>query len=432
MPIDAAVPSYDLVTRTLGNGLRVVVAEDHSVPVAAVNIWYDVGSRHEPAGRTGFAHLFEHLMFEGSAHVPKGDHWKHVLGAGGTLNASTWCDRTNYYDTVPSNHLETVLWLEADRMGTLVLDQPRFDTQREVVKNERRQRYENQPYGMWVERLHALAFPPGHPYHHSTIGSMADLQAATLDDVQAFHRRHYAPNNAVLTVVGDVEPEATFALVERYFGGLEPLATVPGAPDGTLPLSLGGEVRETRPDVVPVPRVFVAHRIAPMGHPDHDAADVLAAVLGSGRGSRLYRSLVLERRLAQPPGGSMTDTWPFVGGVALMAGDASAREGVDVADLEKAFHEVCESVTREAVGADELDRARAQLTSDWLHRMASFDSRADTISMFATLFGDPDLVNGYLPRLLAVSADDLHRVATDVLVPDNRVVLTFVPREEAA
>ena len=426
MSREAAVPTYDLTTATLDNGLRIVVNEDHSVPVAALNIWYDVGSRHEEPGRTGFAHLFEHLMFEGSAHVPKGDHWTYVHSAGGTLNASTWCDRTNYFETVPSNHLETMLWLEADRMGTLVVDQERFDTQREVVKNERRQRYENQPYGTWMERLHALAFPEGHPYHHTTIGSMADLDAATLDDVQAFHRRHYAPNNAVLTIVGDVDPAAAITAVERYFGGLEPLDEVPGTPDGRLPLQLGAEVREVVADVVPVPRLFVTHRIPPLGTHEYDVAVVLAAVLGAGRGSRLYRELVLERRLAQPPDGSMMDTWPFSGGISLMTGDAVAREGVDIAVLEKAFHEVSQTI-RDGVSEAELERARAQLTGDWLHRMASYDSRADTISMYATLFDAPEMVNEQLPRLLGVTGAEVVDLAGRVLGEQDRIVLVYEP-----
>ncbi len=428
----SALPSYELSDTRLDNGLRVVVSEDHTVPVVAVNLWYDVGSRHERAGRTGFAHLFEHLMFEGSEHVAKGEHFGFVNGAGGTLNASTWCDRTNYFETLPSNHLELALWLEADRMGGLVVDVEKFHTQREVVKNERRQRVDNQPYGSWIDRVHALAFPQGHPYHHSTIGSMADLDAATIDDVRAFHDTYYAPNNAVLTVVGDATTEQVHAAVQRYFGGLAAKPDIPPAPDGSLPARIGGEVRELVPDRVPVPRVMVAYRIPPFGTPEHDAATMLAAILGTGRGSRLYRELVLRRELAQAPDGSMLDTWPFVGGAALMVGDATAREGVEVGVLEAAYHEVAATVAERGVDDDELDRARAQVTSEWLHRLSSVDGRADTISMLATLRDDPGELNRHLPRLLAVDADRVRRAAEELVRPDNRVVIVFVPEEGAA
>lgn len=421
-------PRYPIVDTRLDNGLRLLVNPDASVPVAAVNLWYNVGSRHEQPGRTGFAHLFEHMMFEGSAHVPKGEHWRYVYAAGGTLNATTWCDRTNYFDTVPAHHVETVLWLEADRMGGLVVDQERFDNQREVVKNERRQSYENRPYGSWLERLHAIAFPPGHPYHHSTIGSMADLDAATLADVRAFHERYYAPNNAVLTVVGDVDPADVRAATERYFGALAPRESIPPAPDGTLPERFDAPARETVEDVVPVPRVYLAYRIPPFGTPAHDVAVLAGAVLGEGRGSRLYRQLVLTRQLAQPPDGSMADPWPFVGGASVFTVDVSAREGVAAGELEAAAVEVVASLASSPPTAAEMERARAQVVAGWLHRTAAFDSRADALSMYATLLGDPDLLNAQLPALLAVEAEQVADFAARLLRADNQAVLTFLPR----
>lgn len=218
---DSGYP-WPIETTRLDNGLRVVVSEDRTAPAVAVNLWYDVGSRHEPQGQTGFAHLFEHLMFEGSVNVAKTEHMKLIQGAGGSLNATTNPDRTNYFETVPAEHLELALWLEADRMGGLVpaLTQETLDNQRDVVKNERRQRYENVPYGDAWLRLLPLLYPPGHPYHHATIGSMADLNAADLATFQAFHRTYYAPDNAVLTVVGDTSAAEVFALAEKYFGGI--------------------------------------------------------------------------------------------------------------------------------------------------------------------------------------------------------------------
>lgn len=206
----------------LANGLRVVLSEDHLTPVAAVCLWYDVGSRHEVKGRTGLAHLFEHLMFQGSAQVKGNGHFELVQGAGGSLNGTTSFERTNYFETMPAHQLELALWLEADRMGSLLaaLDDESMENQRDVVKNERRQRYDNVPYGTAFEKLTALAYPEGHPYHHTPIGSMADLDAATLEDARAFFRTYYAPNNAVLSVVGDIDPEQTLAWIEKYFGSI--------------------------------------------------------------------------------------------------------------------------------------------------------------------------------------------------------------------
>ncbi len=428
------LPTYEFSEHRLGNGLRLIVSEDHLAPVVAVNVWYDVGSRHEQPGHTGFAHLFEHLMFQGSAHVGRGEHFSYVNAAGGSLNGTTWCDRTNYFETVPANHLELALWLEADRMGGLLeaLDQDNLDNQRAVVKNEKRQSYDNQPYGTWVERVHRLVFPPGHPYHHSTIGSMQDLDAASLDDARAFYSSWYAPDNAVLSVVGDVETADVVRLVERYFAAIPAKGAFPSQPDTTIEPLIGREVRETVPDRVPVPRLFVGYRCPPFGTDGFDATQVLASVLGGGRGSRLYKTMVFDRQLVQPQGGNIMDPWPFVGGAALLLADLPAREGVAPEEVERVFDEVVESVGRDGVTDEEIERARAVITSEWLQHLSTVDGRADVFSEFATLFGDPGLVNDYLPRVLAVSADDVVAAARAVVRRDNRVVLTFVPSEAAA
>jgi zinc protease len=424
------LPNYPFSQHTLDNGLRVVINEDHLAPVVAVNIWYDVGSRHETAGRTGFAHLFEHLMFQGSRNVGRNDHFGLVSAAGGTLNGTTWCDRTNYYETVPANHLDTVLWLEADRMGGLLdaLDQDNLDNQREVVKNEKRQTRDNQPYGRWLELLHEHGYPEGHPYHHSTIGSMADLDAASLEDARNFYATWYAPDNAVLSIVGDVDTDAAMESVRRFFGGIPAKGHFPTPPPTALPPHVGTEIRQTVPDRVPLPRVFIGYRIPPFGSRDFDAIDVLATVLGGGRGSRLYKSLVLDRPLLQPPDGNVISPWPFVGGAALLVADLPAREGVDVGVLESAYHEIVENIGD--VTEAEMERARALITSDWLHHLATADGRADAFSQFTTLFDNPGLVNDMLPRLLDVTAADVQRVAADVLRGDNRVVLVFEPQVE--
>ena len=430
---DMRAPHFDLSDSRLGNGLRVVINEDHAVPIVAVNIWYDVGSRHEEPGRTGLAHLFEHLMFEGSVHVAKGEHLKLLQAVGATLNATTWCDRTNYFETVPSHHLELALWLEADRMGGLAdsLSQETLDNQRAVVQNERRQSYDNQPYGGWIEQLQLHAFPDGHPYQHSTIGSMDDLEAASLDDVKDFYRRHYAPNNAVLTLVGDVDTDAALALVEKYFGGIPACPDLIGAPDGTAPSVIGEEIRKVIPDNVPLPAVFMGYRCPPFGTPEFDALSVLSVVLGGGRGSRLYRELVLERALVRPSE-EFVGAFDFVGGASLLIADLHCAEGVTPGEAEAAYDEVVDALLRDGIAEDELERARALLTSEVLGNLASLDSRADALSQHATLFGDPELVNSRVERLLAPDADDLLRVGREVMVRDNRVVLTYVPDEEAS
>ena len=422
------LPDYPFTLHRLDNGLRVVISEDHLAPVVAVNVWYDVGSRHEVPGRTGLAHLFEHLMFQGSRNVSRNDHFGLISQAGGTLNGTTWVDRTNYYETIPAHHLETALWLEADRMGGLLdaLDQANLDNQRDVVKNEKRQTRDNQPYGRWLELIHENAYPAGHPYHHPTIGSMADLDAASLEDARAFYATWYAPNNAVLSIVGDVDSDATLAAVQRYFGGIAARDGIPGAPPSDIAPRIGSEIRQRVPDRVPLPRIFIGYRCPPFGSTGFDAVDTLATIAGGGRGSRLYRALVLDRPLLQPPDGSIISAWPFVAGASVVIADLPAREGVDPAELETAYHEVVDQLA-DGVTDDELERARALLTSDWLHHLSTVDGRADAFSQFTTLFDDPGLVNTMLPRVLSVTADDVRRAAADVLRPDNRVVLTFEP-----
>ncbi|MHB2023686.1 MAG: M16 family metallopeptidase [Mycobacteriales bacterium] len=425
-----SAPVYEVLEERLDNGLRVLVNPDATAPVVAVNLWYDVGSRHEQPGRTGLAHLFEHLMFEGSANVARNEHHRLVTDVGGTLNATTWCDRTNYFETVPSQHAELMLWLEADRMGRLTLTQETLDNQRAVVQNERRQRYDNQPYGTWMERVHAAVFPPEHPYHHSTIGSMSDLEAASLADVQEFYRSFYAPDNAVLTVVGDLAVAQVFDMAERHFGELDrrsaPLAQ---GPDAALHPLIGSERREECRERVPAPRVFLAYRVAPFGSIEFDAVSLLAGVLGEGRGSRLYRELVLERGLAQPGDGAMMYTMGFVAGGSLLVADLLARDGVSAAELEAGYEQVLAELAEEGVDQQELDRARALALSEWLGHVGSLDGRADAFSQFATLFGDPQLVNDVPNRLLAVTVDDVAEALRERLRPDNRYVLTFLPEQ---
>ena len=338
-PVTAATSDILRITfekYRLPNGLDVILSEDHRLPLVAVDVWYHAGPANEAAGRTGFAHLFEHVMFQGSRNVGKAEHIALIQAAGGTMNGTTWLDRTNYFQTVPSHQLELALWLEADRMGTLLdaLSQENLDNQREVVKNEKRWSYDNRPYGTWSEKLQAHLFPPEHPYHHTTIGSMEDLDAASLEDVKAFFRTYYAPNNAVLSVVGDVDPAEVRGWVDRYFGRIPPNPNIPSLPDLSLPPILGQEVRETVYDKIPLPRVYFGLRAPVFGDRRLDALDIAGQILAGGKGSRLHRRLVRKEQLAQDVA---FFSMGFVGGASITAGWATARPGVDQATLEAAW-----------------------------------------------------------------------------------------------
>jgi zinc protease len=413
----------------LDNGLRVVLSPDRSVPVVAVNLWYGVGSRNERPGKTGFAHLFEHMMFQGSAHVPKNKHFELIERVGGTLNGSTWFDRTNYYETVPSNDLELALWLEADRMGWLLpaMDQEKLDNQRDVVKNEKLQRYDNQPYGDWSERIQAMMFPEGHPYRHTVIGSMEDLDAASLEDVESFFRTFYVPNNAVLTIAGDIEAASTMGLVERYFGEIPSGADPPPIPGSAgLEPTLGATVREHVVSDVPLPRLIMAFRVPPYSTDDFAVAEVSRALLGMGRASRLYRRLVRERRIAKSV---VSYVYPLLSGSSMMLVWATGYPGGDLAALEAALSE--ELLALAGAERAEVERAITLAETDLVHALERVAGRADLLSMFELYFGDPDRVNRELDRLSAVSVEQIRAFADERLGPDNRAVLTYEPGDAA-
>jgi len=429
--VPTSLPEIVFSDRRMANGLRVIVAEDHLAPVVAINLWYSVGSKHEVLGKTGFAHLFEHVMFQGSRHVAKAEHVALVQAAGGTMNGSTWLDRTNYFETMPANQLELGLWLEADRMATLLdaLSQENLDNQREVVKNEKRWSYDNRPYGSWQEKLQGHLFPPGHPYHHPTIGSMDDLDAASLEDVSAFFRTYYAPNNAVLSVVGDVETANVVDAAERYFGRIPANPSIPPLGNLSLPLTLSGERRETVRDRVPLPRIHVGFRAPVFGDPALDALDLAGQILSGGKGSRLNRRLVREERIAQDVA---LFTLPFIGGASVCAGWVTVRPGIDVARVEAAFHEELDRLTTELVSEDELARAKALTEADELGSLQRVEERADRLSMYATLFDRPAMINEMLPRYLAVTAEAIRDAARAVFRVENRLVLTYLPEGPSA
>ena len=417
-------------TFQLANGLRVVLSEDHTAPLVAVNLWYHVGSANERPGRTGFAHLFEHMLFQGSADVGANEHFEIVQRAGGTLNGSTWLDRTNYFETVPSNQLELALWLEANRMGWLLpaMTQQKLDTQRDVVQNERRWSMDNQPYGTWWERLPALCFPATHPFHHSLIGSIADLDAASLDDIAAFFATWYTPDNAVLSIAGDFDPAAARAMVERQFAQIPRGGARPALPEMALPATFGEPLREVVPDDVMLPRLFLAFRSPAFGTEAYYAASVAGAVLGLRKGSRLYKALVREQQVAAD---AQAFTYDLSKGSDLLVIDVTARPETSVAELEAAVHAEVDRLVAEGVSEAELARVVQLIETEQVAAMQSASERADRLSMYATYFGDPALVNAQAERYRAVTVEAVNAFVRERLVHENRASLLYVPRETA-
>ncbi|RNI21143.1 M16 family metallopeptidase [Flexivirga caeni] len=421
-------PHYPIATRRLDNGLRVVVSADHAVPTVAVNLWVGVGSRHEQPGRTGLAHLFEHLMFQGSEHVAEGEHFAALLAQGAQLNATTWVDRTNYFEVVPTGALELALWLEADRHGRLLpaLTQDNLDNQRDVVKEEKRQRYDNVPYGTAYAELTALVFPDGHPYHHTTIGSMDDLDAASLSDVREFYSRHYRPDNTVLTLVGDIDGEAGFGLAAKYFGELtnpdEPLRAE--LPPPLPPLTEPG--RFERADAVPANRLYLGFRLPAGGTPDFVRADLSFDVLAGLATSRLYRRLVrrdqLVTHVSRNAGGR-------VAGTSMGAFIADVADGVAVERVEEAIGEELRRLATEPPTSSEMGAVTADVERWWLQSLAQPGERADEISGSTLLYDDPEHLNTYLDEVAAVTADDIADAAAAHLDPQSAAVVVY--RKEA-
>ncbi|HEY9480442.1 MAG TPA: pitrilysin family protein [Gemmatimonadaceae bacterium] len=418
-------------TYRLANGLFVTLSEDHTAPIVAVNLWYHVGSANERAGRTGFAHLFEHMLFQGSAQVGANEHFELVQRAGGTLNGSTWLERTNYFETVPSNQLALALWLEADRMGYLLpaMTQQKLDTQRDVVKNERRWSVDNQPYGTWWERLPALAYPSHHPFHHSLIGSMEDLTEASLEDVATFFATYYTPDNAVLSIAGDFDPAEARALVERYFGPIPAGGHKPPLGDMSLPPTFVEWRREVVPDNVVVPRLFLAFRSPVFGSDEYYAASVLGAVLGMGKGSRFQRRLVRERRVASD---ASAFTFDLAKGADILVADVTAHPEVPADVLEAEVAREIDDVYEKGVSDAEVERAIALIETGFVSAMQSAGDRADRLSMFATFFGDPSIANEQTERYREVTAERVNDFARERLGEDNRVSLLYVPRPPGA
>ena len=414
---------------TLENGLRVIVHEDHRLPMVAVNIWYHVGSKNEHPGRTGFAHLFEHLMFEGSQHYDKG-YFHPLQEAGAALNGSTNPDRTNYWEVVPTNALDLALWMESDRMGYLLpaLTRQKFETQREVVLNERRQNYENRPYGLASMALVAAMFPSDHPYHWMTIGETADLNAATFEDVREFFRTYYHPSNASLVVAGDVHTDEAFARVQAHFEEIEP-GPKPAALQPTA--KLDAERRLLLEDRVELPRLYFAW-LSPAMFTDGDAEmDLLSDLIANGKVSRLYKTLVYERRIA-------SEVMAFqnsreLGGFWQLV--ATAAPGHTLQELHDAIDHELARLLADGPTSDEMERGQAQVEAQFVYRLQTlggFGGKADQLNAYSVFLNDPAYFERDLARYVAVTAADLHRVARTYLRTDNRVVLSVVPKGKAS
>jgi zinc protease len=412
---------------TLHNGLNVIVHRDRSLPVVSVNVWYHVGSKNEQPGRTGLAHLFEHVMFEGSEHVPEGDFDNLLEAAGGVNNGSTSNDRTNYWENIPANALELALWLEADRMGYLLgtMTQEKLDLQRDVVKNERRESVENQPYGRAFETVYEALYPPEHPYHWPIIGSMDDLSAATLDDVKSFFRTYYAPNNASVAVAGDVDEREVRRLVEKYFG---PIPAGPSIPPVTIPdVSLPADRRMVLEDDVQLPRLYVAWH-SPRIYTDEDAAmDVLASVLTDGKSSRLYERLVYDDQIAQDVS-AFQNSQELAGSFWLIA---TAKPGVTLTELETALRQELDRLVDGGVQAVERERAVNGVETSFvrsLERVGGFGGKADRLNEYHFLAGSPGWFRKDLDRYRRVTETAVVGAARAWIVGHPAVWLSVVPR----
>jgi zinc protease len=416
---------------TLPNGLNVILHEDHSVPVVTINMWYLVGSSRERSGRTGFAHLFEHLMFMGSGHVQPGEFDTLLEGAGGTNNGSTSNDRTNYWINVPTNAMELALFLESDRMGYLLdtMTPATVDAQRDVVKNERRQRVENAPYGMAFVVLNEMLYPEGHPYRWPVIGYMEDLSAASYEDVVGFFKSYYGPANATLAVAGDIDPAATRRLIEKWFGDVkagervQPLA-VPG-------VALTGVQRKTITDRVQLPRLYLAWLTPPAFQPADAALDVVASVLADGKNSRLYKRLVYDLQIAQ----SIEAYQSSQDLSSAFVIDATPRPGHTIDEIQQIVDEEIARLQRDGPTARELERALNQIEASFyarMERVGGFGGKADQLNRYFAATGNPDWFNEDLARYRALSVSDVRAAVERWLPAGRRVELTVAPDTAAA
>jgi zinc protease len=415
--------------RTLANGLDVIVHEDRHVPIVAVNVWYHVGSKNERPGRTGFAHLFEHLMFEGSQHYNAG-YFPPLQQAGALLNGSTNADRTNYWEVVPTSAIDRALWMESDRMGFLLpaLTRERFETQRDVVLNERRQSYENRPYGMVMMALSAALYPPDHPYSWMTIGSAEDIRAMQLEDVQEFFRTYYHPSNASLVLAGDIDTERAFELAEAYFGEIPGGVRPQPVSNGAVLLS---EQRLLLEDRVELPRLYLAWHSPAMFAADDAEVDLLGDLLANGKTSRLYKTLVYDLRIALDVSGYQSSR--EIGSFFLLV--ATAAPGHTLSELQTRIDDEIRRVADSGPRVEEMERSMAQAEAHFMYRLQTvggFGGKSDQLNAYNVLKGDPGFFAADLDRYRNATRDSLQAAAQAHLPLDRRVVLSVIPRGQHA
>jgi zinc protease len=428
----------DFVQDSLPNGLHVIYSIDRSTPVVAVEVMYNVGSKHEQPGKTGFAHLFEHVMFKGSKNVADGAHWSLLEKAGGRagadINGTTSWDRTNYFEQVPSNQLDLALWLEADRMGTLTqtLTKEKLDNQREVVKNERRQSFDNQPYGSWLEKALGYLYPANHPYQHSVIGSMTDLTNASVDDVKNFFNTYYAPNNAVLVIAGDIDLNEAKSLVRKRFGAISRGPKVPALRNMALPAIIGKESREVvRDQNASAPAVYIAYRMPNAKSKQGPSVDLLTDILAGGAASPLYKTIVREKQIAVAVQGFNIG---LVDGGDMMVFIARGKANTNPDSLEQALITELDKASS-FVSQELLNRSRAGSRYQFVNGLQStggFGGRADQLAEGFTYYRDPNHVNNVLSAYDAVTVPQLKALIAERLVPNNRVRLVYVPAPKPA
>jgi predicted Zn-dependent peptidase len=419
-------PKVSFQEFTLDNGLRVILSEDHAAPTFSICVTYNVGSRDERRGRTGFAHLFEHMMFQGSANVGKREHSVLILNNGGSPNGTTNAERTNYFETLPANQLELALFLEADRMRALDVTQANFDNQRHAVQEERRLNVDNRPYGKSYEVVLDTAYD-NFAYKHSVIGSMEDLNAATIDDARAFYRTYYAPNNAVLSLVGDFQTDAALALVRKYFENI-PAQPRPPTPDVTEPQQTAERRKTVEDAFAQAPRIDIVYKTAPGNTPDWRALRVLGRIMAGDLSSRLHRKLVKELEVAV----SVSSGPDERRGASLFWISLVVRPGKNLGEVESLVYEEVDRLKTEAVADWELDKVRVKLRRQQAQDLYSTRFRANSLAHYAVYYNDPGLINTALDKLTQVAKPDLQRVAGTYLTARNRTVVTTLPKSKAA
>lgn len=422
--LQAQQRNIEFVEYTLDNGLHVILHQDNTTPVVAVTVTYHVGSKNERPDRTGFAHYMEHLMFEGSVNIDRGEFFKLVQDAGGQINAYTSFDKTHYYELLPSNQLELGLWMEAERMLHLVIDSVGVETQRSVIKEERSQNYDNRPYGSIIEEVFSRAFTE-HPYNWVPIGSVQYIDEATLEEFQEFHRTFYVPNNAVLAIAGDIDIEHTKKLIDKYFADI-PRGTREMYRPNIVEPPLSGEVRDIVYDNIQLPAVVMAYRIPEKGHPDGYALQMLTNILSSGESSRLHKALVDEQQKALA---SYSFSFPLADpGLYMVFGIANM--GVDATALEAAINEQIELFKTEGINEREFEKSRNMAETNFITANARMATIADNLAEYHIFFGDAGLINTEIERYMAVTMEDIVRVANTYLNNNNRVVLHYLPKTE--